>query len=84
VTDRLSVKAGSKQRLTDSVESALALSGGMVLLDFVDLPDDDPGRERRFSEHLACPNDHPLAIEDLEPRVFSFNAPYGDCPASSR
>jgi excinuclease ABC subunit A len=80
VVDRLSVKASSKQRLTDSVESALGLSGGMVLLEFVDLPEDDPARERRFSEHLACPNDHPLAIEDLEPRVFSFNAPYGACP----
>ncbi|BFU45918.1 excinuclease ABC subunit UvrA [Krasilnikovia sp. MM14-A1004] len=80
VVDRLSVKSGSKQRLTDSVEGALQLSGGMVLLDFVDLAEDDPHRERRFSEHLACPNDHPLAIEDLEPRVFSFNAPYGACP----
>src|SRR3954463_5202922 len=80
VVDRLSVRASSKQRLTDSVESALGLSGGMVLLDFVDLAEDDPARERRFSEHLACPNDHPLAIEDLEPRVFSFNAPYGACP----
>jgi excinuclease ABC subunit A len=80
VVDRLSVKASSKQRLTDSVESALGLAAGIVLLDFVDLPEDDPARERRFSEHLACPNDHPLAIEDLEPRVFSFNAPYGACP----
>jgi excinuclease ABC subunit A len=80
VVDRLSVKAASKQRLTDSIESALGLAGGIVLLDFVDLPEDDPARERRFSEHLACPNDHPLAIEDLEPRVFSFNAPYGACP----
>ncbi|MEV4198776.1 excinuclease ABC subunit UvrA [Micromonospora globbae] len=80
VIDRLSVKASAKQRLTDSVEAALGLSGGIVLLDFVDLPEDDPDRERRFSEHLACPNDHPLAIEDLEPRVFSFNAPYGACP----
>ncbi|MFU8872666.1 excinuclease ABC subunit UvrA [Micromonospora sp. SL4-19] len=80
VIDRLSVKPGAKQRLTDSVEAALGLSGGIVLLDFVDLAEDDPDRERRFSEHLACPNDHPLAIEDLEPRVFSFNAPYGACP----
>ena len=80
VVDRLTVKASAKQRLTDSVESALALAGGIVVLDFVDLPEDDPQRERRFSEHLACPNDHPLAIEDLEPRVFSFNAPYGACP----
>ena len=80
VVDRLSVKGSAKQRLTDSIESALSLAGGIVLLDFVDLPDDDPHRERRFSEHLACPNDHPLAIEDLEPRAFSFNAPYGACP----
>ena len=62
------------------MESALGLSGGLVLLDFVDLAEDDPHRERKFSEHLACPNDHPLAIEDLEPRVFSFNSPYGACP----
>ncbi|NGM14435.1 excinuclease ABC subunit UvrA [Verrucosispora sp. WMMA2044] len=80
VIDRLSVKSSAKQRLTDSVEAALGLSGGLVLLDFVDLAEDDPDRERRYSEHLACPNDHPLAIEDLEPRVFSFNAPYGACP----
>ncbi|WP_431880354.1 excinuclease ABC subunit UvrA [Micromonospora marina] len=80
VIDRLSVKPSAKQRLTDSVEAALGLSGGLVLLDFVDLAEDDPARERRYSEHLACPNDHPLAIEDLEPRVFSFNAPYGACP----
>ncbi|SCL15632.1 excinuclease ABC subunit A [Micromonospora nigra] len=80
VIDRLTVKAAAKQRLTDSVEAALGLSDGLVLLDFVDLPEGDPDRERRYSEHLACPNDHPLAIEDLEPRVFSFNAPYGACP----
>ncbi|WDZ84229.1 excinuclease ABC subunit UvrA [Micromonospora cathayae] len=80
VIDRLTVKPSAKQRLTDSVEAALGLSSGLVLLDFVDLPEDDPERERRYSEHLACPNDHPLAIEDLEPRVFSFNAPYGACP----
>ncbi|WFE41326.1 excinuclease ABC subunit UvrA [Micromonospora sp. WMMD998] len=80
VIDRLSVKPSAKQRLTDSVEAALGLSSGLVLLDFVDLAEDDPARERRYSEHLACPNDHPLAIEDLEPRVFSFNAPYGACP----
>ncbi|WP_431936925.1 excinuclease ABC subunit UvrA [Micromonospora sp. RP3T] len=80
VIDRLSVKPSAKRRLTDSVEAALGLSDGLVLLDFVDLAEDDPARERRYSEHLACPNDHPLAIEDLEPRVFSFNAPYGACP----
>src|SRR5690606_8220873 len=80
VVDRLSVKASAKQRMTDSIETALKLAGGIVVLDFVDLPEDDENRERKFSEHLACPNDHPLAIEDLEPRNFSFNAPYGACP----
>ncbi|HYN95446.1 MAG TPA: excinuclease ABC subunit UvrA [Pilimelia sp.] len=80
VVDRLSVKQSARRRLTDSVEAALTLAAGIVLLDVVDLPEDDPHRERRYSEHLACPNDHPLAIEDLEPRVFSFNSPYGACP----
>jgi excinuclease ABC subunit A len=80
VVDRLAVKASAKQRLTDSVETALKLAAGIVILDFVDLPDDDEHRERRFSEHLACPNDHPLAIDDLEPRSFSFNSPFGACP----
>jgi len=69
--------------MTDSVETALRLASGIVILEFVDLPEDDPDRERKFSEHLACPNEHPLAIEDLEPRSFSFNAPYGACPTCS-
>jgi excinuclease ABC subunit A len=51
-----------------------------VLLDFVDLPADDPLREQRFSEQLACPNDHDLDTDDLEPRSFSFNSPFGACP----
>jgi excinuclease ABC subunit A len=80
VVDRLTVKPSSKRRLTDSVETTLHLAGGVVVLDFVDLPDDDPNRERRYSERLACPNDHPLSIEELEPRSFSFNSPYGACP----
>ena len=50
----------------------------MVLLDFVDLPEDDPDRERTFSEHLACMYDG-LSFEELEPRSFSFNSPYGAC-----
>jgi excinuclease ABC subunit A len=81
VIDRLSVKTSSKQRLTDSVETALRLADGLVVLEFVDVPEGDPQRERGFSENLACPNGHPLAIEDLEPRSFSFNSPYGACPA---
>ncbi|RYJ04579.1 MAG: excinuclease ABC subunit A, partial [Actinomycetales bacterium] len=80
VVDRLQVKASMHQRLTESVETALGLADGLVIADFVDLPDDDQHRTRRFSEKLACPNDHPLAIDELEPRSFSFNAPFGACP----
>ena len=79
VVDRLSVKAAARRRLTDSVETALGLAGGLVVLDFVDLPEDDPHRERVFSEHLACLVDD-LSFEELEPRSFSFNSPYGACP----
>jgi excinuclease ABC subunit A len=80
VVDRLAAKPSAKQRITDSIETALGLAGGLVVLDFVDLPEDDAHRERRYSERLACPNDHPLAIDELEPRSFSFNSPFGACP----
>lgn len=80
VIDRLAVKASAKQRLTDSIETALRLADGIVVLDFVDRDEHAHDRERRFSEKLACPNGHPLDIEDLEPRSFSFNSPYGACP----
>ncbi|WP_433663649.1 excinuclease ABC subunit UvrA [Nocardia sp. CA-128927] len=83
VVDRLSVKTNSKQRLTDSIETALRLADGIVVLDFVDRDENAHDRERRFSERLACPNGHPLDIEDLEPRSFSFNSPYGACPDCS-
>jgi excinuclease ABC subunit A len=79
VVDRLSVRESSKRRLTDSVETALGLAGGLIVLDFVDRPEDDPERERTFSEHLACLFDD-LSFEALEPRSFSFNSPYGACP----
>ena len=79
VVDRLAVKPDSRRRLTDSVETALGLSGGLVVLDFVDLEESDPDRERVFSEHLACPRDG-LSFEELEPRSFSFNSPFGACP----
>ncbi|WP_030881437.1 excinuclease ABC subunit UvrA [Streptomyces sp. NRRL S-1868] len=79
VVDRLTVKSTAKRRLTDSVETALGLSGGMVILDFVDLEPDDPQRERMYSEHLYCPYDD-LSFEELEPRSFSFNSPFGACP----
>ncbi|HWV27433.1 MAG TPA: excinuclease ABC subunit UvrA [Aeromicrobium sp.] len=79
VVDRLQVKESAQQRLTESVETALNLADGLVLIDYVDLAEDDPNRVRRFSEKLACPNDHPLAVDELEPRSFSFNAPFGAC-----
>ncbi len=79
VVDRLTVKESAKRRLTDSVETALGLGGGLVVLDFVDKPEDDPERERTFSEHLACLYDD-LSFEELEPRSFSFNSPFGACP----
>jgi len=80
VVDRLVVKESAKQRLTESVETALALADGLVIVDYVDLAEDEPSRYRRFSEKLACPNDHPLQVDELEPRSFSFNAPFGACP----
>lgn len=80
VVDRLTVKESAKQRLTDSVETALGLADGIVVLEFVDRPEDHEHREQRFSEKLACPNAHALAVDDLEPRSFSFNSPYGACP----
>ncbi len=79
VIDRLAVKTEARRRLTDSVETALSLSGGVVVLDFVDLPETDPHRERMYSEHLACLYDD-LSFEELEPRSFSFNSPWGACP----
>lgn len=79
VIDRLSVKAASKQRITDSVETALRLASGIVVLDFVDLDEKDPQRERTFSEHLVCLFDG-HSFEELEPRSFSFNSPFGACP----
>ncbi|HTU08692.1 MAG TPA: excinuclease ABC subunit UvrA [Trebonia sp.] len=79
IVDRLAVKDTARRRLTDSVETALGLAGGVVILDFVDLPDNDPHRERMYSEHLACLYDD-LSFDELEPRSFSFNSPWGACP----
>ena len=80
VVDRLAVKESAKRRLTDSVETALNLAGGLVVLDFVDLDAKEPGRELRFSEKMSCPNEHPIDTDELEPRSFSFNSPFGACP----
>ena len=79
IVDRLAVKDTARRRLTDSVETALGLSGGVVILDFIDLPENDPHRERMYSEHLACLYDD-LSFDELEPRSFSFNSPWGACP----
>ena len=78
VVDRLSVKVESRRRITDSVETALRLANGVVVLDFVDRGEKDKDRFRIFSEHLACPNCN-LSFDQLEPRSFSFNSPFGAC-----
>ncbi|WP_062073254.1 excinuclease ABC subunit UvrA [Demequina sediminicola] len=75
VVDRLVARDGVRQRLTDSVETALRLADGLVVIEPVD--EDIPAR--RYSENRACPNDHVLTLEEVEPRTFSFNAPYGAC-----
>jgi len=79
VVDRLSVKSESRRRITDSVETALKLASGVVILDFVDLDEKSKDRFRVFSEHLACPACN-LSFDQLEPRSFSFNSPFGACP----
>jgi len=76
VVDRLVARDGIRQRLTDSVETALRIADGLVIIEPVD--GDVPAR--RYSEKRACPNDHVLTLEEMEPRTFSFNAPYGACP----
>jgi len=79
VVDRLAVKKESKSRITDSIETALKLASGLVVLDFVDAKATDPEKERTFSEHMAC-HDCGLSFEEMEPRSFSFNSPFGACP----
>ncbi|MEK3644051.1 excinuclease ABC subunit UvrA [Aeribacillus sp. FSL M8-0235] len=74
VVDRLIVKEGIISRLTDSIETALKLGDGKVIIDIID------GEELLFSEHHACPICG-FSIGELEPRMFSFNSPYGACPA---
>ena len=80
VIDRLTAKTESKSRLTDSIETALRLGNGLVLLDFVDAK--GPEKEHTYSEHLAC-HDCNLSFEELEPRSFSFNSPFGACAECS-
>lgn len=96
VIDRLAMKDGIRQRLTDSIETALKLAEGLVVVDFVDIeatadPDranagefhavdaDGQPKYRSFSENLSCPNGHEQTIDEIEPRSFSFNNPFGAC-----
>jgi len=75
VVDRLTVKPDYMQRLSDSVETASTLSGGLVIIDIA-----DEGRDLMFSQNYAC-EDCGISIEELTPRMFSFNNPYGACPS---
>ena len=81
VVDRLVAKPEITQRLTDSVETALKLTGGRITIDLVDVNGD--AKYRNYSEKMSCPNEHPLALTEIEPRTFSFNAPFGACQACS-
>jgi excinuclease ABC subunit A len=76
VVDRLIVKDGIQQRLSDSLETVMALSGGLAIVDVID------GGEFLFSQNYACPNCN-ISIEEMNPRMFSFNTPYGACEACS-
>ncbi|MBE5908685.1 MAG: excinuclease ABC subunit UvrA [Lachnospiraceae bacterium] len=73
VIDRLVVKEGLEKRLTDSLENALKLADGLVLIDVIG------GKQMSFSESFACP-DCGISVDEIEPRTFSFNNPFGACP----
>ena len=79
VIDRLVNKPDIIGRLADSVETGLKLANGRILIDLVDEAA-GPGKTRVFSEKMSCPNEHPLSLTEIEPRTFSFNAPFGACP----
>ncbi|GAB3611419.1 excinuclease ABC subunit UvrA [Humibacter ginsengiterrae] len=81
VVDRLVAGPDILTRLTDSLETALRLTDGLVSVSFVD--ESGPDATRNFSEKLACPNGHPIQLTEIEPRTFSFNAPFGACPECS-
>ena len=81
VVDRLVARDDILQRVTDSVETAIGLAGGVLQVNFVDLEGDEAWQS--FSEKLSCPNGHALQLTEIEPRTFSFNAPFGACPSCS-
>ncbi len=73
IVDRLAIKEGIEKRLADSIETALKLSDGLLKVDVID------GEELHFSDSFSCP-DCGISIEEIEPRSFSFNNPFGACP----
>jgi excinuclease ABC subunit A len=81
IVDRLVAGPDTLGRLTDSLETALKLTGGSVVINYVDAEGDDAWQN--FSEKLSCPNGHEIAVTEIEPRTFSFNSPFGACPACS-
>ena len=81
VIDRLVASDEMLGRLTDSLETALRLTDGLVQINYVDREGDQAWQT--FSEKLSCPNQHPIALTEIEPRTFSFNAPFGACPECS-
>ncbi len=78
VVDRLIVKEGVDKRMTDSIESVLELSGGLLMAE-VHRPDEDEPQMMQFSDSFACP-DCGISVDEIEPRSFSFNNPFGACP----
>ena len=83
VIDRLVASPEGLGRLTDSLETALRLADGTVEIDFVDRDRTAADRTQVFSERLSCPNQHPVQLTEIEPRTFSFNAPFGACATCS-
>ena len=73
IVDRLVIKDGLKSRLSESIEAASALTGGLVYIDVID------GEELHFSQSYSCP-EHGVSVDELVPRMFSFNNPFGACP----
>ncbi len=81
VVDRLVASPDILSRLTDSLETALKLTDGLVQINYVDREGDEAWQN--YSEKLSCPNNHPVQLTEIEPRTFSFNAPFGACPECS-
>ena len=76
IIDRIIIKPGIESRLADSIELALTHAEGLIIVDIID------GKELMFSQNFACA-DCNINLEELTPRMFSFNSPYGACPACS-